>query len=301
MAKHQLRVHRIFEVAGRFVPNAFLHSLNRERLTEVTLGDHTEQEVTVLFSDIRDYTTLAETMTPEENFKFVNAFHGRMGPIIQQYQGFVNQYLGDAIMAIFPKRPEDALQAAIDMQKKLTAYNDHRITKGRERICMGIGLYSGPLIMGIIGDQHRLDATTISDTVNTASRIESLTKYYGANILLSEESLDECRKHSECVMHFRHLGKVLVKGKKDPVGLYECFDGDAPEIAERKLQTLPDFEAGLAHFFAKEFPKASAVFTRVLKVNPEDQVVRLFLNKSSRYTHEGVPEDWTGVDVMVFK
>ena len=84
----QLDLHRIFNVADKFVPNAFLHSLNRERLTEVMLGDHTEREVTVLFADIRDYTVLAETMTPEENFRFVNAFHGRMGPVIQQNNGY---------------------------------------------------------------------------------------------------------------------------------------------------------------------------------------------------------------------
>ena len=86
-------------------------SLNRERITEVVLGDHTEEEVTILFSDIRDYTTLSETMTPEENFKFVNAFHGRMGPVIRKHEGFVNQYLGDAIMAILPKSPENALES----------------------------------------------------------------------------------------------------------------------------------------------------------------------------------------------
>lgn len=295
----QLDLHRIFDVAGRFVPNEFLHTLNRNRLTEVVLGDHAEREVTVLFSDIRDYTTLAETMTPEENFKFVNAFHRRMGPIIRQHDGFINQYLGDAIMAIFPNCPQDALETAIDMQKRLMEYNQERHSKGREPIRMGIGLHTGDLIMGIIGDQHRMDAATIADTVNTASRIESLTKHYGASILLSEESVNKMDAGDR--FHLRYLGKVVVKGKKEPVGIYECYDGDGLEMVERKSNAQPDFTRGLQQYFDREFPEAAAVFSRILKLNGADHPARLFMNKSSEHILNGVPDDWTGVEVMTFK
>ncbi|RQH20527.1 adenylate/guanylate cyclase domain-containing protein [Okeania hirsuta] len=121
------------------MPNDFLRFLGRERITEVNLGDQAEQEVTVVFQISGDYTTFAESMTPEENFRFVNAFHKRMGPIIQQHGGFVNQYLGDAIMAIFPKSPEKALKAAIGMQQTLRYYNKLRAKKGRKAIRIGIG------------------------------------------------------------------------------------------------------------------------------------------------------------------
>ena len=130
-------------------------------------------------------------MTPHENFKFVNAFNGRMGPIIQKNSGFVNQYLGDAIMAIFPKSPQDALNAAIGMQQAVITYNQERQIKGRAPMKIGIGLHTGPLIMGIIGDKNRMDAATIADTVNMASRVESLTKHYGTSILVSADSLDK--------------------------------------------------------------------------------------------------------------
>jgi two-component system sensor histidine kinase ChiS len=141
----------------------------------------------------------------------------------------------------------------------------------------------------------------IADTVNTASRIEGLIKYYGASILLSEDSWEQCGAHSECASHFRYLGKVQVKGKKEPFGLYECYDGDQPEIAKRKVQTQPIFEKGLELFFDREFPEAAATFSKVLKVNPDDQPARLFMNKSSENLLQGVPEDWTGVEVMTFK
>ncbi len=297
--KTQIDLHNIFSVAGRFVPNEFLRSLNRERITEVVLGDHTEKEVTVLFTDIRDYTALAENMTPEENFKFVNAFHGRMGPIISKYRGFINQYLGDAIMAIFPNSPDDAMAAAIDMHLKLAEYNQQRSSEGRQVIRMGIGLHSGPLIMGIIGDQTRMDAATIADTVNTASRIENLTKYYGTAILLSEESVQLLTDQQQ--YHLRYLGEVVVKGKKEPVGIYECYDGDPEENRSKKRQTQPTFEKGLQQFFDKEFPQAAATFDQVLKSNAADEPARLFRDKSSEYSLKGVPEDWTGVEVMQFK
>lgn len=295
----QVDLHYIFNVAGRFVPNEFLYTLKRERLTEVVLGDYTEREVTVLFTDIRDYTTLAEKMTPEDNFKFVNAFHGRMGPIVKKHRGFVNQYLGDAIMAIFLDGPESALSAAVDIHERLSEYNEKREADGRDPIQIGIGLHTGSLIMGIIGDEDRMDAATIADTVNTASRIESLTKYYGTQILLSEDSVAKLDNKDN--FHLRYLGKVQVKGKKEPVGLYECFDGDEPSSTDLKARTLEDFEQGLDQFYQREFPEAAGRFQAVLQTNPEDRPAQLFLAKANDYITSGVPEDWDGVEVMTFK
>jgi class 3 adenylate cyclase len=314
--KTQLNLHRINATTGKFVPNEFLRALGRESITEVVLGDQAQREVTILFTDVRDYTSLAEAMTPEENFKFVNALFSRMGPVIRRHGGFVNQYLGDAIMAIFPGSPQDGLQAAVAMQQALTKYNEQRKAKGRQVIRMGIGLHTGSLAMGIIGDEKRMDAATIADSVNTAARIEGLTKHYGVSILLSEDSLGKLDPDShrdgngkseggeiteQSIFNLRYLGKVQVKGRREPVGIYECFDGDAPEIIAEKLQTKPDFEKGLAHFLARDFPEAVGAFNGVLKVNKEDHPARLFLNKSSRLTVEGVPDDWTGVEMMDLK
>ena len=182
---------RVYEITGKFVPYEFIRSLGHEVITEVKLGDQVEKVVTVLFSDIREYTTLSEKMTPEENFSFVGSFNERMGPIIREHNGFINQYLGDAIMAIFPGNAADALAAAVDMQKEVQKFNTVRLSQNQSPIKIGIGMHTGPLIMGITGDKDRLDASTISNTVNTASRIESLTKHYKANIILSEASLEE--------------------------------------------------------------------------------------------------------------
>ncbi|MFK7923064.1 MAG: response regulator [Bacteroidia bacterium] len=295
----QLDLQRIFSVTSKFVPNAFIRALGLERITEVALGDHTQQEVSVLFTDIREYTTLSETMSPEDNFRFVNSFIGRMGPAIQEKGGFVNQYLGDAIMAIFPNEPSEALDAAISMQQSLHQYNQHRLQKDRIPVKMGVGLHSGSLIMGIIGDAQRMDAATISDTVNTASRIESLTKYFGASILLTEDTLNQIDNQDRYSL--RKLGAVQVKGRKESVMVYECFDGESVEQLKLKAETLKQFDAGLIAFLKQDFAAAISAFEIVKQVNPMDFAADLFLHKSIKLLQEGIPEDWTGVEKMLSK
>ncbi|MDB4285986.1 ATP-binding protein [bacterium] len=292
----QLDLHRFFNIAEKFVPIEFIRSLGHERITDTQLGDQAERAVTVLFADIRDYTSLSESMTPEENFRFVNSFHGRMGPVIKKHNGFVNQYLGDGFMAIFPGNPGDAVRATIEMNKVLQSYNQLRVSQNRSSLRVGMGMRYGSLIMGIIGDQTRMDAATISDTVNTASRIESLTKHYGANILLSAEGISQIAVSGD--FHFRYLGPVQVRGKKELIRIYECIDGDLPEVKQKKLATLKDFESGTAFYFAKDFASASHVFDKMIKENPSDKVAQHFLQKAGRLLHEGAPEGWTGVEEM---
>jgi len=153
--------------------------------------------------------------------------------------------------------------------------------------------------MGVVGDSQRMDTATIADSVNTASRIESLTKYYGVNILVSQSSLDLITQTSDYMI--RHLGKVQVKGKEESVAIYECFQGDTPEVREMKNTTLPDFREGLRLYFKKDFPKATVAFQKVLDTNRGDTTAKLFLNKSAQYITSGVSTDWTGVEVMTTK
>ncbi|WP_370476478.1 tetratricopeptide repeat protein [Tamlana flava] len=294
--KMHLNLYGIHKATSRFVPSAFLKSVGRDAITDVVLGDFTEREVTVMFADVRDYTNLSESMTPKQNFKFVNAYVGRMGPLIQNNGGFVNQYLGDGIMALFPENAGHALQASIEMQKTIQEYNKRRISEGFKPISVGIGLHTGDLVMGIIGDSERNDTAIIADTVNTASRMEGVTKHYGANIIVSEDALNTIENKDD--FNFRYLGKVRVKGKNKSVGIYECFDGDETESKEQKLKTKSTFEKGLKYFFNKEFPKASAAFDKVLSKNPQDYVASYFITKSAEYTISGTPEDWDKVNVF---
>ena len=290
---------RIYEATNRFVPVEFIKSLGHHQITDVKLGDQVEKIVTVLFSDIRDFTTLSEQMTPQENFSFVQSFSEMMGPIIGSHKGFINQYLGDAIMAIFPNNAADALAAAIEIQKALRQFNSKRRSENLAAVQIGLGLHTGPLIMGIIGDMERLDAATISDTVNTASRLESLTKYYKAGILISEAAVQQIQEPHD--FHLRYLGQVQMKGKHAAIGIHECFSGNELHDFQYKLETLTAFKTGMEHYINKSFEKAGDAFQQVLEFNPGDLTAKFFLNNTIRYLHHGVPENWTGVEEMLNK
>jgi class 3 adenylate cyclase len=290
---------RVYEITAKFVPYEFIGSLGHKLITEVKLGDQVEKNVTVLFTDIRDYTSLSEQMTPEENFRFVSSYNERMGPIIRDNNGFINQYLGDAIMALFPESAEKSLAAAIEMQRSLHQFNLMRKARDLPAIKMGIGMHTGPLIMGITGDKDRLDATTISDTVNTASRIESLTKHYKATILLSEITLQQIQYPEN--FHLRYLGKVQVKGKQLSIGIYECFSSDTEDQIDKKEKTLPAFNEAMHHYLNKSFSNAAVSFESVININPEDRTTLFFLNNSIHYLQKGVPENWSGVVEMMIK
>ncbi|MCB0554832.1 MAG: response regulator [Phaeodactylibacter sp.] len=294
--KTHLYLHRINMATGKFVPTEFLHALGREAITEVRLGDQVLREVTVFFSDIRGYTTLSESMSPSDNFRFVNTLNGRLGPYIRDNHGFINQYLGDAIMAIFPEKAGDALRAGIAMQQALQEYNVYRRQKGRKPVRLGMGIHTGPLIMGIIGDHKRMDAATIADTVNTASRIENLTKYYRAGMLLSEDSYLQIAPGEE--LFFRYLGKVQVMGKQKPLGIYECFSGDEPQDRQLKMETREQFEAAVEAYFKQDFTQALQGLLQVLAHHPQDQAAHLFMEEARRLAAEGAPPGWTGVVEM---
>jgi class 3 adenylate cyclase len=290
---------RIHEVTKKFVPNEFIRSLGKETLTDVKLGDQVEKIVTVLFTDIRDFTTLSEKMTPEENFHFVSSFNARLGPVIRSNNGFINQYLGDSIMAIFPENPEDALRAAVGMQKAVHELNKERKEVGLPSIRAGIGMHTGSLIMGITGDEFRMDAATISDTVNTAARIESLTKYYKSPLLLSDHTLQYLNGQNN--FHFRHLGSVKLKGKNNLLSIIECINGFDELQFKGKLQTLSMFNDAMNSYHDQQFENALQIFQTIHLQDPEDLTTIYFLDKTKKYLREGTPKNWTGAEEMVSK
>ncbi|MDT0607094.1 adenylate/guanylate cyclase domain-containing protein [Croceitalea rosinachiae] len=292
-------IRKIHDASQKFVPSEFIKSLGKAQITEVVLGDLAEKEVTVVFADIRDFTTISENLDPKDNFLFVNGFNNRMGPIIRKNGGFIMQYLGDGFMALFPEGPQGALNASVEMHQVLHDYNQERAAKKRLPVKIGIGMQNGKLIMGITGDTNRLDAAIISDTVNTASRIEGLSKHYGASILLT----DSCKAKLKSPEHFnfRYLGAVMVKGKQKPIDLYECINGDSPKLLSHKLDTSATFQKGLDLYLNKEFAMAAVTFQRIFKLNKQDATAKLFLNKSAHLITQELGEDWKGIHSMSTK
>lgn len=297
--KTQLVNYTVHEATNRFVPHEFIQTLGRENIIDLVRGDHVERNVHVMFSDIRDYTSLAEDMTPRENFKFVNSLAGKVGPIVKTNHGIINQYLGDTIMMLFMQNPEHGIQAGIDILRMIREYNAQRELENRKIIRLGIGLHSGPLMMGIIGDSMRTDAAVISDTVNTASRMEGLTKYFHTPFIVSGDTLQKIDDQER--FHFRYLGKVQAKGKLQSLDVYECFDADEADQVKLKQASLPHFHAGLEAYFARDMAASRRYFDLVYQANPADITAFGFLNRVTQYMINGLPGEWTGVEVMLNK
>jgi PAS domain S-box-containing protein len=278
---------------ARFFPPEYLKFLHKQYVTHVHLGDYVSQEMAIMFSDIRSFTTLSESMTPQETFSFVNAYLQRVSPEIRKHQGIIVKYMGDGLMAIFPNRADDALQAGIAKLKKIRHYNQERLAKGYRPIYIGIGIHIGPIMVGMIGEENRMQGDALSDHVNLTARLEGLTKFYGASLLISEQVLERLNDPSQYEIRF--LDRAIVKGKTESIGVYEVMDGEAEEVKALKFQTQADFERGLDHYSRREFTQAKHYFEQVLAVNLSDKTAKLYLERIERLLAEGVPENWNGV------
>ncbi len=286
------------EAYSRFTPKEYLRFLGHTSILDVKLGDHRIETMTVLFSDIRSYTTIAEQFTAEENFKFLSAYLEKMTEIITAHNGMVNQLLGDGILAFF-NETDDALRAAIEMQTLLQNYRVERKNGEPIRIKAGIGLHSGEVIIGIVGNAQSMATGIVSDTVNSAARIEGLTKHFGVNILLSETVVKQL-KTGTCDQ-LRFIASVIMKGKKQGLGVYECFDGDNPEIKIKKLQSLNEYHQAVNLYSSKYFRQASDKFTQLFQNNNSDTLLHYYLGKSESMINKVIPEDWNATEVMDFK
>jgi two-component system sensor histidine kinase ChiS len=297
--KTHLQLAKINMAYSRFVPSEFLSFLGHESIVEVKLGDQVLKDMTVLFSDIRSFTTLSEKMTPKENFDFINSYLSKVSPAIRNNQGFIDKYIGDAIMALFPHSAENALTASVEMLKELAKINEKREQQGYEKIEIGIGLHNGTLMLGIVGENKRMDGTVIADAVNLASRLEGLTKVYGASIIISGDFLEHLE--NPAAYNYRFLDKVQVKGKNSSIAIFEIFDGETPDIFKLKLGTKADFARGVELYNRKEFETALTFFRKVLEMNPKDKAAAIYEKRCENFLKYGIEEEWDGVAVLTEK
>jgi class 3 adenylate cyclase/HAMP domain-containing protein len=251
----------------RFVPHAFLAIMGKPSIVEVELGDNKRQNMTVLFSDIRSFTTLSEKMTPDENFAFINTYLAYMGPVIRTHNGFIDKYIGDAIMALF-EDADDALRAGLAMHEALEGFNEERRASGLEPIAIGIGLNSGSLMLGTIGEKHRMDGTVISDAVNLASRIESLTKEYHVGLLISQYTYEQLADSK--AYDIRPIDVVVVKGKTRPVTIFEVFQTNPPALRAAKCLTRELLQSGVDALAQHDQAAARRFFQQCLALAPGD-------------------------------
>ncbi len=275
----------------RFVPREFLSLLDKKSILDVNLGDQVEKEVSVLFCDIREFTSISEKMTPKEIFEFINAYLGQMEPIIIEHHGIIDKYIGDAIMALFPTSADDAVRGAIAMLKKLTQYNKQLQRSGFKPMRIGIGINTGHLMLGTVGGKNRMDSTVIADAVNLASRVEGLTKTYGTALLITEHTYRKLADPLE--YHVRVIDAVKVKGKSEVVTVYEIYDADPPEMLALKEQSSNEFEEGFVLYHDDAYQEAQAFFENIVHLNDSDEAACVYLQRCQKILSLRIPSSPT--------
>ena len=287
---------RLTEAYQRFVPKQLLTILNKDSILDVQLGDQVQKEMSILFSDIRSFTSLSESMSPEENFRFVNKYLSKMGPIVRDNHGYIDKYIGDSIMALFDRSPEDAVHTSVKMLDALRLYNKERIQEGNNPILIGIGVNTGKMMLGTLGESDRMEGSVISDAVNLAARLEGLTKLYKTPLLLSEETL---LKIGDSIFDTRLIDKVAVKGKENPVMVYEVLNGEYTDLRDAKISTLPKFKKGFELYQNQQFKNALEFFKTCIEKVPEDGVAELYIERCEKLISSGWDtETWDGINYM---
>ena len=275
------RITRLNESTIRFVPLQFMEHLGVSDITKMNLGDNVQRDISVLFFDIRSFSINSEMMTARENFEFINKTLGIAGPIIRKHSGFVDKYIGDAAMALFTSG-FDAVLAGIDLYIKLVLDKSTRVKIGADGINIGVGIHTGSVMMGIVGENERLSSTVISPNVNLASRVESLTKYTASGLLITRDTLNQLAGHED-KFSYRFLGMIQAAGVNEVVGLFDMLDALPLREKKCRLLTKEIFESGVRKYHMKDYAAAVQRFEKVLEADPQDICASRHLEEAHRH------------------
>ena len=282
---------------SRFVPHEFLDSLGRSDIAEVALGQHVEKSMSVLFSDLRRFTTLVERLGAKAIVEILNAYFAAMEPPIVSHGGFIDSFNGDEIMALFDGPADAAVDAAVAMQRALYAFNAHGVGSDRPALSMGVGINSGEVLLGTVGGRDRIKCGVVGESVNLASRLERLTRRYGAAVIVGEATWDALEDPTAFTA--RRLDRVAVKGTHKPVTLYEILDAERDEVREAKLRTRAIWERALDAYLERDFELTMELCGECLAMSPRDRLPMMLANRCDRYRTHPPEGDWTGVERLL--
>ena len=252
------------------------------------------REVTIFFCDIRGFTSLSETVDPDELGEFLNRYFSLVTSCIFEARGSLDKFIGDGCMALFgaplalENHGEAACRAASTLMRRLKE-SGLRVPGGDSGVRVGVGLHSGLVKVGNFGSMDRFDYTAIGENVNLASRLEGLTKYYGVEAMVSRTTRDAAGE----AFVFRRLDSALVKGSVKPVEVYELM-GEPETVGPERRKMARDFEAACALYMARCFSEALAGFRRILERHPDDGPSRLYATRAEAFESAPPPHDWDG-------
>jgi adenylate cyclase len=286
---------RVKATMARYMDPVIAAQMFENADTDVLGG--TSRLATILFSDIRGFTTLTEHLGANGTVTFLNEYFGLMVEVITNSEGMLDKFIGDAIMAAFglPIPHDDdedrAVQAAIGMIRECRRWSGERVKANLLPVDMGIGINTDTVISGNIGSARRMDYTLIGDGVNVASRLESACKAYSARILISDNTYNRLRG----TYRVREVDQVIVKGKTEPVGVYEVLDYHTAETFPNLMDVVNYFNEGIAHYRNRDFAKAVRQFEEALRRHPGDKLSNTYIDRCRLLIENPPPEDWGGI------
>lgn len=263
------------ETFSRFVPTEFLRSLGYQDISQVQLGDARQANMTVVFAELHNFTLMSEVLGPQGTMTMLNRILSHLGPCVRNHGGFVDKYFGDAVVALFPSSPQQALLAAQDMYSSFQDAEYLGVLKGK--ISIGIGVHTGQVMMGTLGEAERFEATAIGDSVNVSAMVKSLTSVFGSQLLLTGSVYAELTSHEQ--ENCRWLGLVTFKGRSKPVEVYESFANEQLDRIPvmRDIRTV--FESALQSYFQGQVAQAGAILEAIAEDCPWDKPLQFWVKR----------------------
>jgi adenylate cyclase len=291
------KITRLTQSLEKFIPVPFLDRIAHQGVDQIQLGATHRESLSILFTDIRGYSTISESMWPEELLGFLNQFYACMGEAIRSKDGFIDKYIGDAIMALFAEEndgngAQNAVLAACQMLDNLEKFNENWCKDGKEPISIGIGIHTGELIMAMVGTPQRMDSTVLGDNVNLSSRLEALNKLYGTKILISSDTLSSMKSRRS--IKYREIDWLKVRGKNHPVTIYEVFSNDPLPVQKAKRVAGKYIKNGLLHRQMQDWEKAIVAFAMAMEAYPDDHVAEYHLRRCQDFRASPPEKGWDG-------
>lgn len=268
-----------------FLPTELLDLLRRDEEKAPARGDGVHKWATVMMVDLRGFTRMSQGMTPKQVLHLLNGWLDVCEPIVHRNRGFIEKFLGDGFIAVFNHTPEDALDAAVALNQALENFNRERGLQEAPPLAQGIGIHYGHAILGLVGDRTRLESTVVSDAVTVASDLERLTRFYDTPLLVSRETLFEALNPNQ--YDYRFLDTIQLKGRNEPVAVFEILSGQSGEGAQLKRQSKDRFEEALGLYLMGQIPESQKLFEEILELNPRDTSARIYLKRCHNLTRFG--------------
>ncbi|MFQ3248534.1 adenylate/guanylate cyclase domain-containing protein [Glaciecola sp.] len=280
----------------KFVPRQFVEHIYKKG-ESLELGYADEDNVAIMFCDIRGFTGLSEKMKPQELMNFLNSYFLRMNAPIHDNKGFIDKFIGDAIMALFDNpegsdcdKAQDSIRAAMGLRRALFLYNRHREKSGYAAVNIGIGIHFGPVIIGTVGSDDRMDTTVIGDSVNIAQRLETLAPVYNVDIIVT----DQLVATAEYAFASRTIDWVRVKGRSEPLKLVEILSHLPEDLQQQRLDRAGAIQQGMDLRIDGKLRDALDVFRAAKKLSPQDPVLKHHIKWTEELILHGIPENWDG-------